>query len=95
MDFVDDLQRVVSLPAYPRRIVSLVPSITETLFALGAGERVVGVTDYCTHPPEEVARVAKVGGTKDPHLEVILQLAPDLVILNDEENRREDFTWLA
>ena len=95
MDFVDDLQRVISLPAYPRRIVSLVPSITETLFALGAGERVVGVTDYCTHPPEEVARVTKVGGTKDPHLEVILQLAPDLVILNDEENRREDFTWLA
>ena len=58
MDFVDDLQRVISLPAYPRRIVSLVPSITETLFALGVGERVVGVTDYCTHPPEEVARVA-------------------------------------
>ena len=90
MDFVDDLQRVISLPAYPRRIVSLVPSITETLFALGVGERVVGVTDYCTHPPEEVARVTKVGGTKDPHLEVILQLAPDLVILNDEENRLED-----
>jgi len=95
MDFVDDLQRVISLPAYPRRLVSLVPSITETLFALGVGERVVGVTDYCTHPPEEVARVTKVGGTKDPHLEAILQLAPDLVILNDEENRREDFTWLA
>ncbi len=95
MDFVDDLQRRVSLPTLPQRIVSLVPSLTETLFALGAGERVVGVTDYCTHPPKGVARVTKVGGTKDPRLEVILQLAPDLVICNDEENRREDFLWLA
>lgn len=95
MDVVDDLQRTVSLPAAPRRIVSLVPSITETLFALGAGERVVGVTEYCTHPPAEVARVTKVGGTKDPHLEAILRLVPDLVILNDEENRREDFAWLT
>ncbi len=95
MDFVDDLQRTVSLPALPGRIVSLVPSLTETLFALGAGERVVGVTDYCTHPPEGVARVTKVGGTKDPRLGVILQLAPDLVICNDEENRREDFCWLV
>jgi ABC-type Fe3+-hydroxamate transport system substrate-binding protein len=95
MDFIDDLQRPISLPAPPRRIVCLVPSITETLFALGVGERVVGVTDYCTHPPEGVARVKKVGGSKNPHLEAILSLAPDLVILNDEENRREDFAWLA
>ena len=95
MDFVDDLQRLVSLPTPPQRIVSLVPSLTETLFVLGAGERVVGVTDYCTQPPQEVARVTKVGGTKNPHLEKILQLEPDLVILNDEENRREDFLWLA
>jgi ABC-type hemin transport system substrate-binding protein len=95
MEFVDDLQHSVSLSVLPRRIVSLVPSITETLFALGAGERVVGVTDYCTHPPEGVARVTKVGGTKNPHRETILRLAPDLVILNDEENRREDFRWLA
>src|SRR2546422_9072956 len=95
MDFVDDLQRIVSLPVLPQRIVSLVPSLTEALFALGAGERLVGVTDYCTHPPEGVAQVTKVGGTKDPHLEAILQLAPDLVICNDEENRREDFQWLA
>jgi ABC-type Fe3+-hydroxamate transport system substrate-binding protein len=95
MDFIDDLHRTVSLPSPPQRIVSLVPSLTETLFALGAGERVVGVTDYCTHPPEGVARVTKVGGTKNPLLEKILQLEPDLVILNDEENRQEDFLWLA
>lgn len=95
MDFLDDLQRAVSLPAFPQRIVSLVPSITETVFALGAGEQVVGVTDYCTHPPEAVARVTKVGGTKNPQVEKIVQLAPDLVIFNEEENRREDFLQLA
>ncbi len=95
MDFIDDLQRTVSLPRPPQRIVSLVPSLTETLFALGAGARVVGVTQYCTHPLEGIARISKVGGTKDPQLEKIVQLAPDLVILNDEENRREDFLWLA
>lgn len=95
MDFVDDLQRVVSLATVPQRIVSLVPSITETLFTLGAGERIVGVTDYCTHPPEGIVRITKVGGTKDPRLEAIVQLAPDLVICNEEENRREDFLWLA
>ncbi|MGH7964195.1 MAG: cobalamin-binding protein [Candidatus Binatia bacterium] len=95
MDFVDDLQRTVSLRDVPQRIVSLVPSVTETLFALGAGERVVGVTDYCTHPPEGVAQLTKVGGTKNPRLETILQLAPDLVLFNEEENRREDFLSLA
>ena len=54
MDFLDELQRTVSLSDYPQRIVSLVPSVTETLFELGAGERVVGVTSFCTHPPEEI-----------------------------------------
>lgn len=95
MQFLDDLQRPVHLPAQPQRIICLVPSITETLFALGAGERVVGVTEYCTHPPEQVAQLPKLGGTKDPKREEILQLAPDLLILNDEENRREDFTWFV
>jgi ABC-type Fe3+-hydroxamate transport system substrate-binding protein len=95
MDFIDDTQRIVSVPAVPQRIVCLVPSITETLFALGAGDRVVGVTKYCTHPPLEVARITKVGGTKDPNLEAIRRLAPDVVICNEEENRYEDFAWLA
>ena len=94
MECIDELNRRVLLPDYPQRIVSLVPSITETLFALGAGERVVGVTSFCTHPPEQVACIAKVGGTKNPQLESIVDLRPDIVILNDEENRREDFVWL-
>jgi ABC-type hemin transport system substrate-binding protein len=95
MEFLDEISRTVSLSAPPRRVVCLVPSITETLFALGLGERVVGVTDYCTHPPDEIARLQKVGGTKDPHIEAIVQLAPDLVIVNDEENRHEDFAALT
>jgi ABC-type hemin transport system substrate-binding protein len=95
MQFVDELQRTIDIPTPPRRIVSLVPSITETLFALGVGDRIVGVTEYCTHPPEEVTKIVKVGGTKNPQREAILALSPDLVIVNDEENRREDFAWLA
>jgi len=74
----------------PRRIVSLVPSLTEGLFALGLGERVVGVTDWCVHPAEGVAPVAKIGGTKNPDIRSILALRPDLVIANREENRRRD-----
>jgi ABC-type Fe3+-hydroxamate transport system substrate-binding protein len=74
----------------PRRIVSLVPSLTEALFALGLGERVVGVTEWCVHPAAEVARLPKVGGTKTPDLAAIRALAPDLVIANREENRRRD-----
>jgi ABC-type Fe3+-hydroxamate transport system substrate-binding protein len=70
----------------PRRIVSLVPSLTEALFALGLGERVVGVTAWCVHPAEGVARLPKLGGTKDPDLDAIRALEPDLVIANHEEN---------
>jgi len=72
----------------PRRIVSLVPSLTEALFALGLGERVVGVTDWCVHPADGVAGLPKLGGTKDPDVEAIAALAPDLVIANREENTR-------
>jgi ABC-type Fe3+-hydroxamate transport system substrate-binding protein len=73
-----------------RRIVSLVPSLSEALFALGLGARVVGVTEWCVHPREEVARLPKVGGTKTPDLAAICALQPDLVIANREENRRRD-----
>ena len=74
----------------PRRIVSLVPSLTESLFELGLGERVVGVTEWCVHPAERVAALPKLGGTKNPDLAAIAALAPDLVIANQEENRRRD-----
>lgn len=74
----------------PARIVSLVPSLTELVFWVGAGERVVGRTRFCVEPAGEVERVPIVGGTKNPKIERIIALDPDLVIANKEENRRED-----
>ena len=64
----------------PQRIVSLAPSLTETLFALGVGDRVVGVTRYCAHPPA-VRELPVVGGHLDPNFEAIVSLEPDLVVL--------------
>jgi iron complex transport system substrate-binding protein len=72
------------------RVVSLCPSLTETVADLGAGDALVGCTKFCVHPADLVERLPKVGGTKDPRVERILQLRPDLVLLNEEENRRED-----
>jgi ABC-type Fe3+-hydroxamate transport system substrate-binding protein len=78
----------------PERIVSLVPSLTEALFAFGLGSRVVGRTRYCTQPPRLVGRVAKVGGTKKVDVEKVLSLDPDLVVAVREENTREDIEGL-
>jgi ABC-type Fe3+-hydroxamate transport system substrate-binding protein len=79
----------ISLTASPRRIVSLIPSITETLFALGLGDAIVGVTAYCVEPREGVASKTKVGGEKNPKLDLIRSLCPDLVVANMEENVKE------
>lgn len=68
------------------RVVSLVPSLTETLFDLGAGSEVVGITDFCIFPP--ALELPRVGGTKNPRIEEIRALAPDLVYMNTEENLR-------
>lgn len=73
----------------PRRIVSLIPSITETLCALGLADALVGVTAYCREPADVVRTKTRVGGEKDPDLERIRALAPDLVVANIEENVRE------
>lgn len=73
----------------PRRIVSLLPSTTETLCALGLGDALVGITAYCVEPRELVRGKTRVGGTKDPDLDRIRALAPDLVVANIEENVRE------
>ena len=86
----DDLGFRVELAAPPRRIVSLVPSWTETLFTLGLDREVVGVTRFCTEPADKVATVPRIGGTKNPDIAAIIGLGPDLVIANAEENRRED-----
>jgi iron complex transport system substrate-binding protein len=75
----DDLGRQVTIEAPPQRIVSHVPGITEILFALGLGERVAGVSDFCNYP-EEAKLKEKVGGYFDPSVEKIVALEPDLVL---------------
>ena len=89
----DELGFKVELQQRPERIVSLVPSWTETLFAFGLSERIVGITRFCV-VPSQTAGVTKVGGTKNPNVDVIAKLTPDLVIANAEENRREDIEHL-
>lgn len=85
----DGLGRTVTLHAPPRRIVSLVPSLTEALFACDLREEIVGVTRYCVAPADLIAGVPKVGGTKTPDLAAIIRLRPDLVVASAEENVRE------
>jgi ABC-type Fe3+-hydroxamate transport system substrate-binding protein len=72
------------------RIISLCPSLTELVFDLGLGDDLVGRTKFCIHPADRVEAVEKVGGTKNPKIARIIELAPDIVLLNSEENRRED-----
>ena len=76
------------------RLVSLCPSITESLAALGAAGDLVGVTRYCIHPKEALRGVPRVGGTKNPDLAAIRAARPDLVFCNAEENRSEDIEAL-
>ena len=72
------------------RLVSLCPSLTELVFDLGAGDSLVGRTKFCVHPADRVDAIEKVGGTKNPKIDRIIELAPDLVLMNEEENRKED-----
>jgi ABC-type hemin transport system substrate-binding protein len=80
---------VLSFTEAPRRAVSLVPSMTESLFELGAGPAVVGVTEYCQPPASEADRLVRVGGTRSVDTEAVLRLNPDLVLANQEENTRQ------
>jgi ABC-type Fe3+-hydroxamate transport system substrate-binding protein len=86
---VDASGAVVELPRPPRRIVCLIPSTTEVLCHLGLADALVGITAYCREPAAVVRGMARVGGEKDPDLDRIRALAPDLVVANVEENRRE------
>lgn len=77
--FTDDLGRSVTIEGIPERIISLAPSNTEILFALGLGDRVVGITDWCNYPPEALDK-EKVGAYDAPDIETVLALAPDLIL---------------
>ncbi len=91
----DDRGRALDFFAPPSRVVSLVPSDTYNVAALGCADRLVGRTDYCDLPPDVVAHVPSVGGTKNPRVDDVVGLAPDLVIANQEENTRGDLEALA
>jgi ABC-type Fe3+-hydroxamate transport system substrate-binding protein len=77
----------------PRRIVSLVPSVTETLFELGVGDRVVGITDFCIFPAG--LDLPRLGGTKNPDIARVRELAPDVVYMNREENLKRHADAIA
>ena len=91
----DDRSRELVFGSTPKRVVSLVPSDTLTLCALGCAAALVGRTDYCVLPEDVVSKIPSIGGTKNPRLESILDLSPDLVIANQEENSRKDLENLA
>jgi iron complex transport system substrate-binding protein len=76
------------LASSPRRIVSLAPSTTEILFALGLGDRIVGVTSFCDYP-EEAKKKPKIGGMSNPSLEAVITMKPDLVVMTTDGNPKE------
>ena len=94
MKLTDHTGYNLTLADVPKRIISLVPSITETLFALGLDKNIVAITDYCTAPETGVSGIPSVGGTKDFEFDLIKQLKPDLIIGEKEENYLDGITAL-
>ena len=86
----DDLGATVEVPDGPRRLVSLVPSLSEVLWWWHLADALVGVTDWCVAPPNAFHSARRLRGTKNPDTAAIVDLAPDLVVANDEENRELD-----
>jgi len=80
---------------HPKRIVSLVPSLTEFLVDIGVGDRLIGRTKFCIHPKDTIDSVSTYGGTKNPKVDAIIATGADLVVMNREENRREDYEALS
>ncbi|WP_296315454.1 ABC transporter substrate-binding protein [Winogradskyella sp. UBA3174] len=89
MTYKDQLNREIQLKKTPKRIVSLVPSQTELLVDLGLEESVVGVTKFCTHPKHLRMSKTVIGGTKQIKLQKIIDLQPDIILCNKEENTKE------
>lgn len=95
LEYIDQMNNTIRLVKTPRRIVSLVPSQTELLHALGMEEEVVGITKFCIHPDKWFKSKERVGGTKSVNLEKVQVLKPDLIIANKEENSKEDIAKLS
>ncbi len=94
MFFTDQLNNTIELQSFPKRIISLVPSQTELLWDLGLRDELVGITKFCTHPPQLSKIVTRVGGTKSINIKKIRALNPDLIIGNKEENDQEEIKAL-
>lgn len=93
-EVVDETGRTIRIPREVRRIVSLAPSLTETVYSLGLQDRLVGDTDYCDYPPD-AQKKTKVGGVINPNLEEVAALKPDLVLVTKGANRLETVNALA
>ncbi len=93
--FTDDLGRQIRLPKKPKRIISLCPSITYSLIALGCKEQLVGKTRYCIHPQNETQLVPNIGGVHQVDIPLIQELSPDLIIADKQENRKKEVMQLA
>lgn len=94
--FFDQTGRKVLLPHFPpRHLISLVPSQTELLFDLGAGQRIAAITEYCIHPAKECTSKPRIGGPKSVDFAKIKAIRPDLIIANTEENDRKQIEQLA
>lgn len=95
MKITDQIGRQIDVAETPKRIISLVPSQSELLYDLGLTEEVVGITKFCVHPKEWFESKTRIGGTKNPDLDKIRSLNPDLIIANKEENMEEHVLELA
>ncbi|MFP5308313.1 MAG: helical backbone metal receptor [Actinomycetes bacterium] len=89
-EVTDEHGVAVRVARSPKRIVSLLPNVSEALWWMHAADRVVGVTEWCVAPPHVFDRATRVRGTKNPDVAAIVALEPDLVVANDEENRELD-----
>ena len=91
----DALGKSLSFRHEPQRIISLVPSLTQTFCDAGLENRIKGVTKFCVHPDHIRQKATVIGGTKNPRTDDIARLNPDLIVANKEENRREDIETLS
>lgn len=94
IESIDQMNQTIRLVTYPKRIVSLVPSQTEFLHAIGLEDEVVGITKFCIHPEAWFRSKNRVGGTKNVNFDKVKALQPDLIIGNKEENSKEDIEKL-
>lgn len=91
----DDLNNVIDLKSMPKRVISLCPSISETLFYFGLENNIIAVTDFCVHPKNIINEKIKIGGPANVSIEKIKYLNPDLIIASKEENSKSDIENLS